>query len=224
MTIEGSGERLEECLKRTKASLTKAQLGVEVIERSSKRVDVDGELRERAHAFLADVKTIIVQTKEGIEGVERSLHDADVEQRELLGTSLVKIEASLVKTQENIMVVRESLNNDELTSALQRDRRRDGRFRRLNAAATLARFEYKFYLLLTMSIVAVFFLFFFRRAVALPFVERQSLGGHIIASLICGWGTAKLLRLSYLSRKLLKKYDEKQLREMWLSHGGFSDE
>ena len=219
MTIKGSGERLEECLKRTKASLAKTQLEVEVIERKSKRVDVDGELRQTVQAFLADVKTIIMQTKEGIEGVERSLHDADVEQRELLGTSLVKIEASLVKTQENIMVVKESLNNDELTSFLQRHRRRGRYFWRLNAAATLARFEYKFHLLLTMSIVAVLF-FFFARSVA----PQHDLGGQLYGSLILGWIVAYFLRESYFSQKLLKKYNEKQFKEIWLIYGGFSDE
>lgn len=219
MTIKGLGKPFEERLKTTKVSLTKTQLRVEVIELSILRLD--GEQRERAEALLGKPKALCMEIQEGIEDIERLLQNANSEQRETLEATLIMQEGSLVSLQQIMKDVGDII---ELSEYAERDQRRDRRARRLNAGAVLARFEYKFYLLLTMSIVAVFFLFFARSAFGWPAVERQNFGGHIIASLIIGWGTAKTLRVSYFSRKLLKKYNEKQLREMWLSYGGFWDE
>lgn len=207
MTNKGRGGPLEERLKTTKVSLTKTQLRVEVIELSILRLD--GEQGERAEALLVEPKALCIKFQEGIEDIERLLQNANSEQRETLEANLVSLQQSIRRLDHII----------ELSEYSERHRGRERRYLKLNAAATLARFEYRFHLRITMLIVPVF-LFFLGRMLS----EQQDIVGQIMGSLFVGWGTAYVLRVSYFSRKLLKKYNEKQLREMWLSYAGLSDE
>lgn len=48
--------------------------------------------------------------------------------------------------------------------------------------------------------------------------------GAVFLALIMGWAAARLAKAFYFSQKILKRFDEAELRQMWLEAGDFASE